>query len=135
MVPHLPAVAPADPRALLQRGLEAAHRGEYSALQTLAAARQGFAAAGDERGVALCAAALMLTGASFVSYRGFADHIATLVGLRDQSLRFDDHGDELLAHAGLLAGLLLLAPADPYCKPCAARILALLELDLEVNLK
>ncbi len=135
MAAYLPASSVPDPRALLQGGLEASHRGEYGALRTLAAAHQAFAAEADARGLALCAAALMITGQAFVSYRGFADHIAMLAGLRDRSLCFDDPGDELLAHAGLLAGVLMLAPSDPFCGPCVARILSLLELDLDVNLK
>jgi len=120
---------------LLARGLEASHRGEYSALQTLTAAQQGFAVRGDATGVALCAAALMVTGQALVSYRGFRDHIAALAGLRDGSLTFDDLGEDLLAHAGLLAGVLMFAPSDPFCDRCAKRILALLELELDVNLK
>jgi DNA-binding SARP family transcriptional activator len=132
---HSPGDTSADPRALLARGLEASHRGEYSALQTLTAAQQGFVAQRDASGAALCAAALMITGQAFVTFRGFRDHIAALAGLRDGSLSFDGPGDELLAHAGLLAGLLMFAPSDPFCDRCARRVLALLELELDVNLK
>ncbi|HVO87751.1 MAG TPA: bacterial transcriptional activator domain-containing protein, partial [Casimicrobiaceae bacterium] len=131
----LPADAAVDPQALLPRGLEASHRGEYSALQTLTAAQQGFATRGNPAGAALCAAALMITGQALVSYRGFRHQIAALTGLRDGSLRFDDLNEDLLAHAGLLAGLLMLAPSDAFCDRCAARILALLELEVDVNLK
>jgi hypothetical protein len=121
-----------EPRSLLRQGLDASHRGEYRALHLLSDARQRFTPA-DAHGYALCAAALMLTGQAQMSYRGLRDHIAALARLRDDSLRFDDRDDELLAYSGLLAGLLMLAPDDPFCATCAARILALLELDVDVN--
>jgi len=123
-----------DPRTLLRQGLDASHRGEYRALHILAAAQRGFTPA-DPRGYALSAAALMLTGQALMSYRGFHDHIAALARLRDESLRFDDRDDELLVYTGLLAGLLMLVPDDPFCRTCVSRILALLELDVDVNLK
>jgi DNA-binding SARP family transcriptional activator len=131
---HAAADRCADPRTLLREGLDASHRGQYRALQLLTAAEQAFGS--DEcAGRALCAAAQMLTGQALMSYRGFHDHIEALAGLRDGSLRLDDRGDELLAHAGLLAGLLMLRPDDPYCASCVARIMSLLELELDVNLK
>jgi DNA-binding SARP family transcriptional activator len=123
-----------DPRSLFRQGLDASHRGEYRALHILSAAQRGFTPA-DPRGYVLCAAAQMLTGQALSSYRGFRDHIATLAPLRDDSLRFDDRDDELLAYTGLLAGLLMLGPDDPYCATCVARMLALLELDVDVNLR
>jgi hypothetical protein len=36
---------------------------------------------------------------------------------------------------GLLAGLLYFGNDDPFLEPCVARIMALLELDLDVNLR
>jgi len=125
----------AAPQALLRQGLEASHRGQYRALQLLAAAQRRFAAEEDARGSALCAAALMLTGQAMMCYRGFRGHIDALAALRDGSMRFDDQAEALLAHAGLLAGLTMLGPDDPYCGTCVTRILALLELELDVNLK
>ena len=77
----------------------------------------------------------MVTGQAMNSYRKFAEHIQSLAGLRDGSLRYEDHGENLLAHAGLLAGLLMFAPADPFCDRCVDRIIRLLELELDVNLK
>ncbi len=121
--------------ALFRQALEASHRGQYRALQLFATAQERFAAHGDARSVALCAAGLLLTGQALLSYRGFGDHIASLAGLRDAGLQFDDRDEELLAHAGLLAGLLMLAPTDPFCAVCVGRILSLLELDADVNLK
>jgi DNA-binding SARP family transcriptional activator len=132
---RLPADPTLDARALLRRGLEESHRGKFHALQTLAAARDGFGACADPAGVALCAAALMMTGQAMSTYRRFAENIQALAGLRDGSLSYDDRGDEILAHAGLLAGLLMFAPSDPFCDRCVDRIVALLELELDVNLK
>jgi LuxR family maltose regulon positive regulatory protein len=134
-VPHLPASTAADRRALLRRGLQESHRGKFHALQTLAAAKDGFFASADPSGVALCAAALLMTGQAMSSYRRFAEHIQSLAGLRDGSLAYADRSEDLLAHAGLLAGLLMLAPADPFCDHCVDRIIRLLELELDVNLK
>lgn len=126
---------PPDARALLRRGLAESHRGKFHALQTLAAAEDAFRANADASGVALSAAALLLTGQAMSSYRRFAEHIASLAGLRDGSLRYDDHSEDLLAHAGLLAGLLMFAPADPFCDRCVDRITRLIELELDVNLR
>ena len=120
---------------MLQRGLEESHRGKFHALQTLAAAQDGFRASADPSGVALCAAALLVTGQAMMSYRRFAEHIQSLAGLRDGSLKYGDRSEDLLAHAGLLAGLLMFAPADPFCDRCVERITHLLELELDVNLK
>jgi DNA-binding SARP family transcriptional activator len=77
----------------------------------------------------------MVTGQAMSSYRRFAEHIQSLAGLRDGSLRYDDRSEDLLAHAGLLAGLLMFAPADPFCDRCVGQILRLLDLELDVNLK
>jgi two-component SAPR family response regulator len=77
----------------------------------------------------------MLTGQAMMSYRRFGEHIQSLAGLRDGSLKFGDHSEDLLAHAGLLAGLLMFAPADPFCDRCIDRIVRLLEMELDVNLK
>jgi hypothetical protein len=59
---RLPANRPPDARALLRRGLAESHRGKFHALQTLAAAEDAFRANADASGVALSAAALLLTG-------------------------------------------------------------------------
>jgi DNA-binding SARP family transcriptional activator len=120
---------------LLRRGLDESHRGKFHALQTLAGAEAAFRARADERGAALSAAALLLTGQAMNSYRRFAEHIESLAGLRDGSLTLQDPGEDLLAHTGLLAGLLMVAPGDPFCDRCVARIIALLELELDVNLR
>ncbi|MEO8751150.1 MAG: BTAD domain-containing putative transcriptional regulator [Casimicrobiaceae bacterium] len=125
----------ADPRSLLARGLSESHRGEVRALQTLAAAKECCVAARDPVGAALCAAASMVTGQALNNFRRFGEHIAALSGLRDESLHFADHGEELLAYAGMLAGLAFFHPGDPLNDRCAQRIMTLLELDADVNLR
>jgi LuxR family maltose regulon positive regulatory protein len=132
---RLPSIPAPDALALLRRGLEESHRGKFHALQTLAAAQDSFRASGNANGIGLCAAALMMTGQAMSSYRRFAEHIQSLAGLRDGSLEYQDHSEDLLAHAGLLAGLLMFAPADPFCDRCVARIIDLLEVELDVNLR
>jgi DNA-binding SARP family transcriptional activator len=124
-----------DPRALYRRGLAESHRGEFRALQTLTAAMDAMQARGDRAGVALAAAALTVTGHCMSSYRGFAGHIDALAGLRDGSLAYDDHADSLVAHAGMLCGLLMLHQDDAFIDVCVSRIMSLLELDVDVNAK
>jgi len=104
-------------------------------LHTLSAAQDAFGLEGDESGAALCAAALLVTGQGMMSFRGFREHIDALAGLRDGSLRYAARAEDLLAHAGLLAGLLMLAPSDPFGEHCVERIFHLLELELDVNLR
>jgi DNA-binding SARP family transcriptional activator len=125
----------ADSRALYRRGLAESHRGEIRALQSLAAAMDSLRAAGDRPGAALAAAALLVTSHCMYSYRRFGELTEALSGLRDGSIAYADHGDSLIAHAGLLCGLLMLRPSDPFIDVCVARIMSLLELDLDVNAK
>jgi two-component SAPR family response regulator len=122
-------------RALLEQGLDEAHRGEYRALQTLAAAKERCRVADDRTGVALCAAARLLTGQIVLNFRTFPEDMDSLSELRDGPLRFDDPRDELLAYAGMLSGLLMVGPSDPMCDRCVDEIVRLLELDVDVNLK
>jgi DNA-binding SARP family transcriptional activator len=121
--------------ALLAQGLDESHRGRFHALHTLAAAQDVFVLEGSEPGAALCAAALLVTGQGMMSFRGFREHIDALAGLRDGALRYADRAEDLLAHAGLLAGLLMFAPSDPFGEHCVERIFRLLELELDVNLR
>ena len=122
-------------RALLEEGLDQAHRGASHALQTFTAAQEHCRAAGDTVGVALCAAARLMIGQTERNYRRFPEDIEALAGLRDDSLATDDPRDELLLYTGLLSGLVMFAPSDPMCDRCVAHILRLLELDIDVNLK
>jgi LuxR family transcriptional regulator, maltose regulon positive regulatory protein len=124
-----------DPLLLCQQGLAQSHRGELLALQTLAAARDGLRRKQDAPGLALTAAALLITGQSMSNYRRFREHAEALAGLRDGSLQFVDRTEDLLAQAGLLCALLFLNPGDNAIDGCVARIMALLESDIDVNLR
>ena len=124
---------PADRRALYQRGLAQSHRGEFESLQTLTAALDELRAARDETGVALAAASLLITGHCMSSYRRFSEYADSLDGLRDGSLRLADRNDELVVQAGWLCAMLLLHPSDAAIDVCVERIMALLELDIDVN--
>ena len=123
------------PRASYRLGLELAHRGELRALQVLSVAMEGMQARGDAAGAALAAAALLVTSQSMQIYRGFAERNEALRGLRDGSIVYPDHDDALIAHAGLLCGLLFLRPDDAFIDTCVAEIMALLDLDVDVNAK
>jgi len=125
----------AESVALLRRGLAESHRGEWKALQTLAAALDALQADGDAGGAALAAAALLVTGQCMQSYRRFAERAGALSGLREGSIAYADHADALIAHTGLLCALLMLSPSDPFIDICVERIMALLELDVDVNAK
>jgi LuxR family maltose regulon positive regulatory protein len=122
-------------RALLDRGLDESHHGKFHALHTLAAAQDACAGQNDTHGAALCAAALLVTGQGMMSFRGARGHIDALAGLRDGSLHYDERAEDILAHAGLLAGLLMFAPSDPFGERCVDRIFRLLELEIDVNLR
>ena len=125
----------ADPLTLYRRGLAQSHRGELLALQTLAAAQDGLLESQDEPGAALAAAALLITGQCMGNYRRFREHAAALAGLRDGSLHFADREDDLVAQAGLLCALLFLSPSDDAIDACVTRIMALLELDIDINVR
>ncbi len=122
-----------DPEARYRQGLGESHRGEQKALQTLNTALEGFLARGDARGAALASAGLLVTGQVRSNYRRFPEHIARLAVARDRNFAWRDLDDELVALAGLLAGLIFFGPADPFLAPCVERIMTLLELDLDVN--
>ena len=55
--------------------------------------------------------------------------------MRDSKYPWQSRDEELMALAGLLAGLTFFGPEDSFLELCAARIMALLELDLDVNVK
>jgi len=123
------------PKASYRLGVALAHQGDFRAFHTLASAMEGMQAQGDRAGAALAAAALLVTGQCMQSYRGFAERGAALAGLRDGSIAYEDHGDTLVAEAGLLCSMLFLRPDDPLIDTCVARIMSLLERDVDVNAK
>jgi DNA-binding SARP family transcriptional activator len=130
-----PVDASLDAEARFRRGLEASHRGEKSALETLATALEGFLARDDARGAALASAALVITGELGNNYRRFEQHIARLVVARDAAFPWSGRNEELVALTGLLTALNFFGPEDPFLPRCVERIMDLLELDLDVNLK
>ncbi|MEO8975295.1 MAG: winged helix-turn-helix domain-containing protein, partial [Casimicrobiaceae bacterium] len=115
--------------------LEASHRGELRAIEGLNTALETCLMRGDDRGAALASAALLLSGQVMGNYRRFPEHIARLAIVRDPGIAWPDRGQELVALAGLLAGLIYFGSADPFLATCVERIMGLLELDLDVNVR
>lgn len=118
-----------------RRGLAASHAGNRDAQQLLAKALARAKACGDDHGVALAAAALLIEGQLRATFRRFPEHITDAAPARDAAFAWQTHDDELMALTGLLAGLLYFGNDDPFLERCVERIMALLELDLEVNLR
>lgn len=127
--------AESDADVAFRTGLEASHRGEQAALQMLNTARESYMSRGEDKRAALATAALLITAQVIANYRRFPEHIAALAIVRDPEVRWDSGDEELLALGGLLAGLIFFGPEDPFIERCVERIMALLELDLDVNIK
>ena len=123
----------ADSRRLLLQGIAESHRGEFKALQTLAAALATLETQNDRQGAVLAAAALLVTAHNMGSFRRLAEFVEAASALAANDLRFADPSEELLAQAGWLYGLLMLHPDDAAIAPCVTRIMALLELEVDVN--
>jgi two-component SAPR family response regulator len=124
-----------DPLGLFRQGLAEANLGELKSLQTFSTALEEYLARDDAQGAALCSAALLLTGQVIGTYRRFPEHIKRLAVAREREYPWQDADAELVALTGLLAGLIFLGPSDPFLETCVERIMALLELDLDVNMK
>jgi DNA-binding SARP family transcriptional activator len=118
-----------------RRGLAASHAGEPSARELLATALEHARAQADACGAALAAAALLIEGQVRSVFRRFPEHIADAAPARDAAFAWASRDDELTALSGLLAGLLYFDNDDPFLEPCVERIMALLELDLDINLR
>ena len=130
-----PAAVHADALARYRQGLGESHRGELKSLQTLNTALESFVAQGDASGAGLCSAVLLISGQVMGNYRRFPEHIARLAIARDPGFPWSDSDDELVALSGLLAGLIFFGTEDPFLETCVERIMALLELELDVNVK
>jgi DNA-binding SARP family transcriptional activator len=128
--PHGP-----DPDARFRKGLAESHRGAQTSLQTLNTALDGYLARDDVKGAALASAALTITGQVAGNFRRFEEHIARLGVVRDETFAWGERNEELLALTGLVAALNYFGPDDPFLPRCIERIMGLLELDLDVNLK
>lgn len=123
-----------EPSADYRAGLAASHRGDLGATPMLERALAAALAAGDRCNAALASAALLIESQIRTTFRGFRDHIERLAIARDARFRWRNVDDELLALAGLLIGLLFAAPQDGFIDDCAARVMALLEGDVDANL-
>jgi LuxR family transcriptional regulator, maltose regulon positive regulatory protein len=129
----------ADPRPVdggigYALGLEASHRGELAALETLNTALETFLVQEDVKGAALASAALLMTNQIIGSFRRFPEHIERL-GVVRGDFAWRDRDEELLALTGLLAGLIFFGPDDPFLEACVERTMTLLGLDLDVNVR
>ena len=123
------------PEAQYRQGLAESHRGERKAYETLSTALEGFLSNGDAKGAALASAALSITGVIDGNFRRFEEHIGRLALARGDPSPWSDRNDELLALTGLLAALNFFGPDDPFLPRCVERIMNLLELDLDVNVR
>src|SRR5450755_3786122 len=129
------AVADPDPEGGFRLGLEASHHGESKSFEILISALERAIALSDVRSMALASAVLLITGQNWGSFRRFPEYLALLDVARDPQFRWNDRNEELLALAGLLVGLLYFGHDDPFLAPCTERIMALLEGDLDVNIR
>lgn len=129
------ASAESDADVAFRAGLEASHRGEQTAMQMLNTAMESYTSRREDKCAALATAAFMITAQVNANYRRFPEHIAALAIVRDPEVRWDSGDEELLALAGLLAGLIFFEPEDPFIERCVERVMTLLELDLDVNTK
>lgn len=127
--------AESDADVAFRAGLEASHRGEQAALQALNSARESYASRGEDKRAVLATAALMITAQVNANYRRFPEYIAELAIVRDSEVSWDSGDEELLALGGLLAGLMFFDPENTFVERCVERLMALMELDLDVNIK
>jgi DNA-binding SARP family transcriptional activator len=122
---------PASPTwGALREGWRLAHEGDGRARAQLAAARAALRAEGDAAGVAVAAAAMLVTGQVEGDYRDFEACLLDIENTPRAALHADD---ALLAEAGLLTGLLCLRPNDPALDACVQRLLPLLENTADAN--
>ncbi len=118
-----------------RRGLEAAHRGEAKSFQILNTALDDAVAKNDRKTAALAAASLLIAGHNWGTFRRFPAYLAHAHPARDPSFPWANRDEELLALSGLLIGMLFGAHNDPFITSCTERIMRLLELDVDVNVK
>lgn len=128
-----PADAAPGRDAGLADALARSHRGDPSAWRRLDAARRAMADRGDSSGELVATGALLICGQIDSNFRGFEAGIEALQALRSGSAGLLGE-DELLALGGLVLGLLMLRPDDPFLDAGVARMTALIESDVEPNL-
>jgi DNA-binding SARP family transcriptional activator len=117
----------------LAAALARAHGGDTQAWDDFAALRAQAGRDGDVSLARLAAAGLMVTGHHGWRFDHFDACIDELAPLRDGSAGLDG-GGELLALNGLLVGLLLYRPRDPFADTCAARLHTLVDQGHDINL-
>ena len=109
-----------------------------NAARAMAALRAALAQrveAGDDHGALLAAAALVVTGQMAGIYRDFPEWLARVQAMKRQPPPTATGDEELLGLTALLCGQLFFDLQDADVERCAARIAALLESDLDVNLR
>lgn len=117
----------------LSAALASAHGGSDGAWSEFARLRDDARDAGAADLRLLATAGLVVTAHVTGRYDGIEACADELMPLRDAPTRFSGD-DELLALNGLLIGLLLFRPRDPFVDACAARLLGLVDAGLDINL-
>ncbi len=118
-----------------RRALAQSHRGLTASLPALLAALEDAAATGDPQRMLRAAGACLVAGQDLGVFRGFPALLGHFARLREEAIAWGDPADELVAQAGLVAGLNYHGPADPAIDRAVERIMALLERDIDVNLR
>ena len=130
-----PGAAIEDGAGRFRRALAQSHRGLPASLPALHAALEDAVATNDPQRILSAAGACLVVGQDFGSFRGFPGLLALLAPLREATTGWDGPADELVAWAGFVAGLNYYGPSDPAVDRAAERIMALLERDVDVNLR
>jgi len=124
-----------DAWAQYRAGLAQSHRGDAQAEPTLRAAYQRFVAVNDRHGALLCAAALVLSGQLLGNFRDFAELLARLQAMKELPPPVQSADEELLGLSALLVGQLFFDLQDTEVERCVARIMELLQRELDINLR
>ncbi|WP_158080765.1 bacterial transcriptional activator domain-containing protein [Pelomonas sp. KK5] len=125
--------APSQGR-LLERALDRAHRGEWQAWEDFAQLHALARRDGDRALAGQAMAGLMITGQHFRRFERFEEGLDELLEALDAGAAGLDASEELLVLNALLLALLLCRPLDPSIDAHAARLQALIEQRLDVNL-
>ena len=126
---------PPDVWALYRTGLAQSHRGEPRAEQTLRTAYARFVTEKDSRGAMLSAAALLIAGQLLGSYHGFPELLDRLQVMKQAAPPVRSPDEELLGLTALLLGQLLFDLEAPDVDRCVSRMMELMQIDVDVNLR
>jgi LuxR family maltose regulon positive regulatory protein len=116
-------------------GLEQSHRGGAQAWSLLNSAYHRFVATNDAHGALLSAAALVITGQLLGNFRDFAELLPRLQAMKQTPPPVHSADEELLGLTALLVGQVMYDLTDPDAERCATRIVELLQVDVEINLR